>query len=81
MSVFFLIPSQGSNYDISAGRFSFPSNSVLVVEYPVPPRCIGIISFSFNFVFVNGWIISFFMSFSTHSIVTTSPLEINKGTE
>lgn len=36
--------------------------------------CNGMMSLSLSFWFVNGWIMSFLIIFSTHSIVTTSPL-------
>jgi hypothetical protein len=37
--------------------------------------CRGIMSCSFSFSPVSGWHPSFLMIFSTHSIVTTSPLK------
>lgn len=37
--------------------------------------CNGIMSFSLSFWLVSGWSMSFLISFSTHSIVTTSPLQ------
>ena len=59
----------------ATGRAPFVDSWSLVPEKPVPPICSGMMSESASWTPVTGWRMSFLMSFSTHSMVTTSPLE------
>lgn len=43
----------------------------------MPPLCNKMMSFSVNFSLVSGWSQSFLMTFSTQSIVTTSPVVLS----
>lgn len=55
-----------------------PSNNLnnkSLIWFQTLTLCKGMISFSESFSEVKGWIQSFFIIFSTHSIVTTSPLK------
>lgn len=79
LSIFLLnlyhLCNHSSIYDVCIeGLYDLALRSTPAPEYPVPPRFIGMMSSFFNNFPVNGQIQSFFMIFSTQSIVTTSPV-------